>query len=212
MLDANLKAQLKSYLERVTQPIEIVASLDDGAKSQEMLALLKDVASLSNQITLLDNGNDARKPSFSINRPGADISLRFAGIPMGHEFTSLVLALLQVGGHPSKASVEVIEQIRSLKGEFSFETYFSLSCQNCPDVVQALNLMAVLNPNIRHVAIDGALFQAEVDERQIMAVPSIYLNGINFGQGRMGLEEILAKIDTSGIERQAEKNQRQRSF
>ncbi|WP_053143684.1 alkyl hydroperoxide reductase subunit F [Pseudomonas sp. P97.38] len=205
MLDANLKAQLKSYLERVTQPIEIVASLDDGAKSQEMLALLKDVASLSDKITLLDNGTDARKPSFSLNRPGAEISLRFAGIPMGHEFTSLVLALLQVGGHPSKASVEVIEQIRALKGEFNFETYFSLSCQNCPDVVQALNLMAVLNPNIRHVAIDGALFQAEVDERQIMAVPSVYLNGVNFGQGRMGLEEILAKIDTSGIERQAEK-------
>ena len=212
MLDANLKAQLKSYLERVTQPIEIVASLDDGAKSQEMLELLKDVASLSTQITLLDNGDDARKPSFSINRPGADISLRFAGIPMGHEFTSLVLALLQVGGHPSKASAEVIEQIRSLKGEFSFETYFSLSCQNCPDVVQALNLMAVLNPNIRHVAIDGALFQAEVDERQVMAVPSIYLNGVNFGQGRMGLEEILAKIDTSGIERQAEKISAKEAF
>ncbi|WP_260956271.1 alkyl hydroperoxide reductase subunit F [Pseudomonas citri] len=205
MLDANLKAQLKSYLERVTQPIEIVASLDDGAKSQEMLELLKDVASLSTKITLLDNGDDARKPSFSINRPGQDISLRFAGIPMGHEFTSLVLALLQVGGHPSKASAEVIEQIRSLKSEFSFETYFSLSCQNCPDVVQALNLMAVLNPNIRHVAIDGAVFQAEVDERKIMAVPSIYLNGEVFGQGRMGLEEILAKIDTSGAERQAEK-------
>lgn len=212
MLDANLKAQLKSYLERVTKPIEIIASLDDGAKSQEMLALLKDVASLSTQITLLDNGDDARKPSFSINRPGADISLRFAGIPMGHEFTSLVLALLQVGGHPSKASVEVIEQIRSLKGEFNFETYFSLSCQNCPDVVQALNLMAVLNPNIRHVAIDGALFQAEVDDRQIMAVPSIYLNGVNFGQGRMGLEEILAKIDTSGIERQAEKISAKEAF
>ncbi|OLF53659.1 alkyl hydroperoxide reductase subunit F [Pseudomonas chlororaphis] len=204
MLDANLKAQLKSYLERVTQPIEIVASLDDGAKSQEMLELLKDVASLSSQITLLDNGSDARKPSFSINRPGADISLRFAGIPMGHEFTSLVLALLQVGGHPSKASVEVIEQIRALKGEFNFETYFSLSCQNCPDVVQALNLMAVLNPNIRHVAIDGALFQEEVDERQIMAVPSVYLNGVNFGQGRMGLEEILGKLDTGAAEKQAQ--------
>ncbi|MCP1496148.1 alkyl hydroperoxide reductase subunit F [Pseudomonas migulae] len=212
MLDASLKAQLKSYLERVTQPIEIVASLDDGAKSQEMLELLKDVASLSTQITLLDNGDDARKPSFSINRPGADISLRFAGIPMGHEFTSLVLALLQVGGHPSKASAEVIEQIRSLKGTFSFETYFSLSCQNCPDVVQALNLMAVLNPNIRHVAIDGALFQAEVDDRKIMAVPSIYLNGEIFGQGRMGLEEILAKIDTSGAERQAEKISAKEAF
>lgn len=205
MLDANLKAQLKSYLERVTQPIEIVASLDDGAKSQEMLALLQDVTSLTTLITLKIEADDARKPSFSINRPGAEISLRFAGIPMGHEFTSLVLALLQVGGHPSKASVEVIEQIRALKGEFSFETYFSLSCQNCPDVVQALNLMAVLNPNIKHVAIDGALFQAEVDERQVMAVPSVYLNGVNFGQGRMGLEEILAKLDTSGIEKAAEK-------
>ena len=212
MLDANLKAQLKSYLERVTQPIEIVASLDDGAKSQEMLALLQDVTSLTTLITLKTDGNDARKPSFSINRPGADISLRFAGIPMGHEFTSLVLALLQVGGHPSKASVEVIEQIRALKGEFSFETYFSLSCQNCPDVVQALNLMAVLNPNIRHVAIDGALFQAEVDERQIMAVPSVYLNGVNFGQGRMGLEEILAKLDTSGIEKAAEKISAKEAF
>lgn len=205
MLDANLKAQLKSYLERVTQPIEIVASLDDGAKSREMHDLLKEIASLSSQITLLDNGTDARKPSFSLNRPGGDISLRFAGIPMGHEFTSLVLALLQVGGHPSKASPEVIEQIRSLTGEFNFETYFSLSCQNCPDVVQALNLMAVLNPNIRHVAIDGALFQDEVNDRQVMAVPSVYLNGVNFGQGRMGLEEILGKLDTGAIERQAEK-------
>ncbi|BAO62765.1 alkyl hydroperoxide reductase subunit F [Pseudomonas protegens Cab57] len=212
MLDANLKAQLKSYLERVTQPIEIVASLDDGAKSQEMLALLKDIVSLSNQITLLDNGSDARKPSFSLNRPGSDISLRFAGIPMGHEFTSLVLALLQVGGHPSKASAEVIEQIRSLKGEFNFETYFSLSCQNCPDVVQALNLMAVLNPDIRHVAIDGALFQAEVDERKVMAVPSVYLNGVNFGQGRMGLEEILAKLDTGAVEKQAQKLNAKEAF
>jgi len=212
MLDVNLKAQLKSYLERVTQPIEIVASLDDGAKSQEMLALLKDIVSLSNQITLLDDGTDARKPSFSLNRPGSDISLRFAGIPMGHEFTSLVLALLQVGGHPSKASAEVIEQIRSLKGEFNFETYFSLSCQNCPDVVQALNLMAVLNPNIRHVAIDGALFQAEVDERKIMAVPSVYLNGVNFGQGRMGLEEILAKLDTGAVEKQAQKLNAKEAF
>ncbi|NBF03943.1 alkyl hydroperoxide reductase subunit F [Pseudomonas sp. Fl5BN2] len=212
MLDANLKAQLKSYLERVTQPIEIVASLDDGAKSQEMLALLKDIVSLSTQITLLDNGTDARKPSFSLNRPGSDISLRFAGIPMGHEFTSLVLALLQVGGHPSKASAEVIEQIRSLKGEFNFETYFSLSCQNCPDVVQALNLMAVLNPNIRHVAIDGALFQAEVDERKVMAVPSVYLNGVNFGQGRMGLEEILAKLDTGATEKQAQKLNAKQAF
>jgi alkyl hydroperoxide reductase subunit F len=205
MLDATLKSQLKTYLERVTQPIEIVASLDDGAKSRELHDLLVEIASLSNLITLRADGDDSRRPSFSLNRPNGDISLRFAGIPMGHEFTSLVLALLQVGGHPSKASTEIIEQIRALEGQFTFETYFSLSCQNCPDVVQALNLMAVLNPNVRHVAIDGALFQAEVESRKVMAVPSIYLNGEVFGQGRMGLEEILGKIDTSAGSRQAEK-------
>jgi alkyl hydroperoxide reductase subunit F len=212
MLDANLKAQLKSYLERVTQPIEIIASLDDGAKSQELLALLQDVNALSDKITLRDDGNDSRKPSFAITRPGEDIGVRFAGIPMGHEFTSLVLALLQVGGHPSKAGAEVIEQIQALDGELRFETYFSLSCQNCPDVVQALNLMAVLNPKVRHVAIDGALFQAEVESRQVMAVPSVYLNGENFGQGRMGLEEILAKLDTGAGVRQAEKLNAKEAF
>ncbi|PTV57902.1 MULTISPECIES: alkyl hydroperoxide reductase subunit F [Pseudomonas] len=212
MLDATLKSQLKTYLERVTQPIEIVASLDDGAKSRELHDLLVEIASLSNLITFSVDGTDARRPSFSLNRPGADISLRFAGIPMGHEFTSLVLALLQVGGHPSKASAEVIEQIQALEGEFNFETYFSLSCQNCPDVVQALNLMAVLNPNVRHVAIDGALFQDEVESRKIMAVPSIYLNGEVFGQGRMGLEEIIGKIDTNAGARQAEKINAKEAF
>ncbi|MDT3711814.1 MAG: alkyl hydroperoxide reductase subunit F [Pseudomonadaceae bacterium] len=205
MLDTNLKTQLKAYLEKVTQPFEIVASLDDGEKSQELLSLLQDIASLSDKIALKTDGDDARKPSFSLNRIGGNISLRFAGIPMGHEFTSLVLALLQVGGHPSKTAPEVIEQIKALDGDYSFETYFSLSCQNCPDVVQALNLMAVLNPNIKHVAIDGALFQDEVEARQIMSVPSIYLNGELFTQGRMSEEEILAKLDTGSSARDAEK-------
>jgi len=205
MLDSNLKTQLKAYLEKVTQPFEIVASLDDGEKSQELLSLLQDIAGLSEKITLKTDGDDARKPSFSLNRIGGNISLRFAGIPMGHEFTSLVLALLQVGGHPSKTAPEVIEQIKALDGDYRFETYFSLSCQNCPDVVQALNLMAVLNPNIQHVAIDGALFQDEVEARQIMSVPSIYLNGELFTQGRMSEEEILAKLDTGSSARDAEK-------
>jgi alkyl hydroperoxide reductase subunit F len=205
MLDANLKTQLKGYLQKVTQPFEIVASLDDSDKSQELHELLQEIADMSAHITLRDDGDNARRPSFSLNRPGENISLRFAGIPMGHEFTSLVLALLQVGGHPSKASADIIEQIKDIEGEFNFETYFSLSCQNCPDVVQALNLMATLNPNVRHVAIDGALFQDEVDERQVMAVPSVFLNGEAFGQGRMGLEEIVAKLDTGASAREAEK-------
>ncbi|WP_298188779.1 alkyl hydroperoxide reductase subunit F [uncultured Pseudomonas sp.] len=212
MLDAALKAQLKAYLEKVTLPFEIVASLDDSDKSREMSALLHDIVGLTDKITLREDGSDSRVPSFSLNRPGVDIGVRFAGIPMGHEFTSLVLALLQVGGHPSKLEADVIEQVKGVEGQFSFETYFSLSCQNCPDVVQALNLMAVLNPNIRHVAIDGALFQAEVEERQIMSVPSIYLNGELFSQGRMGVEEILAKIDTGAAKRDAEKLNAKEAF
>ena len=205
MLDANLKAQLKAYLEKVTLPFEIVASLDDGAKSQELLGLLQDIVGLTDKITLKTDGSDARRPSFALNRPGEDTGVAFAGIPMGHEFTSLVLALLQVGGHPSKLDADTIAQIKSIEGKFEFETYFSLSCQNCPDVVQALNLMAVLNPNIRNVSIDGALFQEEVERRQIMAVPSIYLNGEVFASGRMEVKEILAKIDTGSANRDAEK-------
>ena len=206
MLDANIKNQLQAYFEKLTQQIDIIANLDDSAKSREMLELLEEIAGLSSRITL-EQRRDAneRAPSFSLNRPGENIGLRFAGIPMGHEFTSLVLALLQVGGHPPKVEADIIEQVTSLKGEFHFETYISLTCHNCPEVVQALNLMAVLNPNITHVMIDGALYQKEVDERQIMAVPSIYLNGAKFGDGRMELGEILAKIDTNAAARDAEK-------
>ncbi|MCC8395269.1 alkyl hydroperoxide reductase subunit F [Paraburkholderia sp. MMS20-SJTR3] len=204
MLDANLKTQLKTYLEKVSRPIELVASVDDSAKSQELLALLNDIATLSERVTVIERrGDDERKPSFSIGEAGKASGIRFAGIPMGHEFTSLVLALLQVGGHPVKLDDAVIEQIRSLDGDYQFETYFSLSCQNCPEVVQALNVMALINPRIRHVAIDGALFQNEVDARQIMAVPMMFLNGEMFGQGRSSVKEILAKLDTNAGARAA---------
>ena len=204
MLDADLKTQLKAYLERVVRPIHITASVDDGAKSREMLDLLEDLVLLSDKISLdVHRDSGERTPSFALGSPGHDIHLRFAGLPLGHEFTSLVLALLQVGGHPSKATAEVIEQVRNLPGEYVFETYFSLSCQNCPDVVQALNLAAVLNPNIKHVAIDGALFQDEVEARQIMSVPTVYLNGEVFDQGRMSLEQIVAKLDTGAAKRDA---------
>ena len=196
MLDATLKTQLGTYLERVTQPVELRASLDDGAQSQKLRGLLDEIASLSDHVTVVEDASaDARKPSFAIARTGTDITVRFAGIPLGHEFTSLVLALLQVGGHPPKIDDSVAEQVRSLPGDYHFETYFSLSCQNCPDVVQALNAMAVLNPRIHHVAIDGALFQDEVQRREILSVPAVFLNGELFHQGRAGVEELLAKLD-----------------
>ena len=205
MLDVALKNQLKAYLEKLTRPIELVASTDSGDKSREMLELLREIAELSPLITVSERDDAERKPSFTIGRTGEPSNLRFAAIPLGHEFTSLVLALLQMGGHPPKFDASVIEAIRNLEGDFHFETYMSLTCQNCPEVVQALNLMAVLNPRVRHVTIDGALFQDEVAQRQIMAVPTIYLNGQVFGQGRMGAEEILAKIDTGAARRDAEK-------
>ncbi|MES2076775.1 MAG: alkyl hydroperoxide reductase subunit F [Pseudomonadota bacterium] len=204
MLDADLKSQLKSYLEKVVQPIEIVASLDDSATAREMQELLQEIVLLSDKISLVERRDDnERKPSFSINRPGTDIGVRFAGVPMGHEFTSLVLALLQVGGHTIRFDDAVIEQIRQLDGDYVFETFISLSCHNCPEVVQALNAMAVINPRIKVTTIDGGVFPQEVEARQIMAVPMMFLNGEHFGQGRTSVEEILAKLDTNAGARQA---------
>ena len=204
MLDNAIKTQLAAYLERLQQPIELIASFDASDASREMRDLLADLAALSPKVSVREDGSDARKPSFSVGRPGETARIRFAGIPMGHEFTSLVLALLQTGGHPPKLDAALIEQIKGLSGSFRFETFISLSCHNCPDVVQALNLMAVLNPGVESVMIDGALYQHEVNARQIMAVPTVFMNGEPFGQGRMTVEEIVARIDTGAAARDAQ--------
>lgn len=205
MLDDNLKTQLKTHLQRVTQPFEMVATLGQDEKSNELHKLLEDIAGLSDKITLRTDGQATRTPSFRLNRIGSDMGVEFAAIPLGHEFTSLVLALLWVGGHPPKLEQDVIDQIKGLDGDYNFEIYMSLSCHNCPDVVQALNIMAVLNPRIRVVTIDGALFQDEVNQREIMAVPTVFLNGQMFESGRMGVEEIIARLDSNSAEREARK-------
>ena len=206
MLDAHIQAQLVSYLQRIRQPVELVASLDASGDAEQMRTLLEQIAALDQRVTARFDGTAARRPSFRVTRAGADMGIEFAAIPMGHEFTSLVLALLHAGGHPPKVTPEVVEQIGALAAdgdELVFETWMSLSCQNCPDVVQALNLMAALNPRVRHVAIDGALFQGEVEARQIMAVPAVFLNGKPFASGRMELGEILARLDTGAAARDA---------
>ena len=212
MLDTAIKEQLQAYLGRLQRPIEIVATLDASARAQEMGELVKEIAELSDKISLRTDGSANLVPSFAIGRPGETARIEFAGIPMGHEFTSLVLALLQTGGHPPKVEPEVIEQIKALDGEYRFETFISLSCHNCPDVVQALNLIAVLNPRATSVMIDGALFQDVVNERQIMAVPTVFLNGQPFGQGRMTIEEIVAKLDVGAEKREAEKISAKEAF
>lgn len=195
MLDTNIKSQLAQYLDLLEGDIVLKVSVDSGDVSKEMLALVEELAEMSQKITV-EKVQLKRTPSFSINRVGEDTGVTFAGIPLGHEFTSLVLALLQVSGRAPKVEQDVIEQIKKIKGEYHFETYISLSCHNCPDVVQALNLMSILNPGISHTMIDGAAFKQEVESKNIMAVPSVYLDGEFFSSGRMTLEEILGKLGT----------------
>ncbi|HNY46692.1 MAG TPA: alkyl hydroperoxide reductase subunit F [Casimicrobium sp.] len=205
MLDATLKTQLQTYLGMLRQPIRLIASLDDSATAAEMRSLLDDIVSLSDKVSLDTTGNDARKPSFVVARNGESDGVRFAGLPLRHEFTSLVLALLWTGGHPPKVEADVIDAIKALDGDFNFEVYMSLTCHNCPDVVQALSLMAIFNPKVKTVVIEGGAFQDEVTAREIMAVPMVFLNGKVFGSGRMSVEEIVAKLDTNSGAREAAK-------
>ncbi|WP_422660532.1 alkyl hydroperoxide reductase subunit F [Paenibacillus sp. EC2-1] len=195
-LDQDIKNQLAQYLQMLEGDIVLKVSAGDDDASVEMLALVEEISSMSSQITL-EKTQLSRTPSFSVNRVGEDTGVIFAGTPLGHEFTSLVLALLQVSGRAPKVEQSVIDQIKSIRGEYTFETYISLSCHNCPDVVQALNLMSVLNPGISHTMIDGAAFKEEVESKQIMSVPSVYLNGEFFESGRMTIEEILAKLGSA---------------
>tara|TARA_B110000091_G_scaffold84705_1_gene93186 strand:- start:49542 stop:51116 length:1575 start_codon:yes stop_codon:yes gene_type:complete len=204
MLDNNIKNQLKSHFESLTQPVELLIALDDSKKSAEVESLANDLASLSDKFTVISNPDtSARRPSMVVHSPIKKTHVTFAGVPMGHEFTSLVLALLHTGGHASKAKSEDIEQIQSLTQELNFEVYISLSCQTCPQVVQALNTMAATNSNIKATMIDGALFQDEVEERNILAVPAVYLNGEPFSQGALSLTDILNKVDSKGAAKQA---------
>lgn len=193
MLDAEMKAQLAQYLELMEGEVRIKLSTGSDAVSRDMIKLIDEVAGMTSKIivehTVLD-----RTPSFSINRPDEDTGIVFAGIPLGHEFASFVLALLQVSGRTPKLDEKVIEQVKNLDGEYHFETYVSLTCQVCPDVVQALNAMAVLNPKITHTMIDGATYKEEVESKNILAVPTVYLNGTEFSGGRITVEEILAKL------------------
>lgn len=195
MLEADIKQQLDQYLQLMEGDVVLRVSAGDDTVSKEMLDLVNELASMSSRISV-ENVTLERTPSFSVNRPSEETGIVFAGIPLGHEFTSLVLALLQVSGRAPKVDADAIKQIQNIQGTYHFESYISLSCHNCPDVVQALNVMSVLNPNISHTMIDGGAFKAEVEAKEIMAVPTVFLNGEAFGNGRMSLEEILAKLGT----------------
>jgi len=212
MLDDTLKTQLQTYLGMLRQPIRLIASLDNSDNAAKMRGLLQEITALSDKVSLDETGNDARKPSFVIAKEGETRGVRFAAIPLGHEFTSLVLALLWTGGHPPKVEQDVLDQIKALDSDLNFEVYMSLSCHNCPDVVQATTLMTVFNPRINVTVIDGGLYQDEVNARNIMAVPATFLNGEMFASGRMLVEEILAKVDTGAVAKEAEKLNAKEAF
>ncbi|MBN7845994.1 alkyl hydroperoxide reductase subunit F [Acinetobacter baumannii] len=203
MLDQNIKTQLKAYLERLESPIELVAALDESDKAAQIKELVTEIAELSDKVTARFDGNNTRRPSFGVAKAGEQPRVFFAGLPMGHEFTSLILALLQVSGYAPKVSDEVLNQIKGLNLKANFDVFVSLSCHNCPDVVQALNLIAIYNPNTTATMIDGAFFQDEVEQRKIMAVPMVFQDNEHIGQGRMTLEEIVAKLDTNSAEKDA---------
>lgn len=196
ILDADIKAQLEQYLQLLEGDVLLKVSAGRDDVSRDMAALVEELSAMSARIKV-EHAQLERTPSFSVNRIGEDTGITFAGIPLGHEFTSLVLALLQVSGRAPKADAKVIEQIKSIQGNYHFDSYISLSCQNCPEVVQSLNLMSVLNPNISHTMIDGGAFKEEVESKDIMAVPTVFLNGEPFSSGRMSLEELLAKLGTA---------------
>ncbi|MCI1592386.1 alkyl hydroperoxide reductase subunit F [Heyndrickxia oleronia] len=193
ILDADIKAQLNQYLQLLENDVLLKVSAGSDKLSNDILSLVDELATMSPKIKI-EKTTLAKTPSFSVNRIGEDTGIAFAGIPLGHEFTSFVLALLQVSGRAPKIDQSLIDRVKGIEGEYHFETYVSLSCHNCPDVVQALNIMSVLNPGITHTMIDGAAFKEEVESKGIMAVPSVFLNGESFGSGRMTLEEILTKM------------------
>ncbi|QQZ09385.1 alkyl hydroperoxide reductase subunit F [Heyndrickxia vini] len=196
ILESDIKAQLNQYLQLLENDVLLKVSASSDKLSNDMLALADELATMSSRIKV-EQTTLERTPSFSVNRIGDDTGVAFAGIPLGHEFTSFVLALLQVSGRAPKIDQSLIDRVKGIKGEYHFETYVSLTCHNCPDVVQALNIMSVLNPGITHTMIDGAAFKEEVESKNIMAVPTVFLNGESFGSGRMTLEEILAKMGST---------------
>ena len=196
ILDTDIKAQLAQYLQLLEGDIQLKISTGTDSVSRDMLELMDELTIMSSKIRV-ENTKLSRTPSFSVNCIGEDTGVTFAGIPLGHEFTSLVLALLQVSGRAPKVDQHIIEQIKNLIGEYRFESYISLTCHNCPDVVQALNLMSILNPSITHTMIDGATFKEEAEGKNVLAVPTVYLNGELFGSGRMTIEEILSKLSNA---------------
>jgi alkyl hydroperoxide reductase subunit F len=195
MLDSTLKEQLISIFVDLSADYTLDITVSPRHESAgELLELLNDVADSSEKINCRVKDGDGL--SFSLLKNGEDTGIRFRGIPNGHEFTSLLLAILNADGKGKNIPDEAIcRRIQSLKGDIHLTTYVSLTCTNCPDVVQTLNLMALLNPRIRHEMVDGAIYQEETEALKIQAVPSVFANGKLLHVGKAELGELLSKLE-----------------
>lgn len=202
LLNASLTAQLSELLKKIVSKIEIVSYVDNSETSQKVRALLEEVSQQSNKISIVEvnnneTNNSKRKPSFELRRKldnsvngESTVSVSFAGLPLGHEFSSLVLALLQVSGYAPKISDEQREAILKL-GPHNVTTYMSVTCLNCPEVVQSLNTISIINPKIQHTVVEGSAFREEVERLGIMSVPAVFEDGKLISSGRAGIDELV---------------------
>nr|WP_289055126.1 alkyl hydroperoxide reductase subunit F [uncultured Psychrobacter sp.] len=201
MIDQNLLDAIKSYSENMTRPITFVLGSGEHEKRSELIDFLSKIAGTTDKINFDAQATDDSLPSaisFAIysHIDGAlnDTGIVFSGIPGGHEFTSLVLAILQAGGHTLKLDEGIQKLIKRFNKPLQFQTYVSLSCHNCPEVVQALNQFAILNDDISNEMIDGGLFQEQVEANNIQGVPAVFLNGKPFANGLIDTAKLIEKL------------------
>lgn len=192
MLENNLKQQLAQYLDMLKTEVTIGLSVSQDESSKKVKEFVEEVAELSDKIKV-EEKELTYTPSFEIKGDFDHGRIVFAGVPLGHEFASFALAMLQAGGIEPKVDEATKKRIESIEAS-DFETIVSLSCHNCPDVVQALNIMAILNPNVNHTMIEGSMFQDIAEDRDVLAVPAIFKDGQFFEGGKQTMDTLLDKI------------------
>lgn len=199
MLEKDLQEQLKSVFADLSQTIELVYFNSSHADQNQLIELLSDIQSASSKIKVKKSEKPEEQniafPGFRIEKQGHPTGITFKGIPGGHEFTSLILAILNSDGKGKFPDENILKRIKNLKGPIRLQTYISLTCENCPDVVQALNLMSLIHEDFKHEMIDGGYVQDEIQKLGIQGVPSIVLNSKLIHSGRIQLLELIAKLE-----------------
>lgn len=200
MLTQDILNALKGYMKDLKNDITFVVQTGEHKKRAELLEMLNQLATTSSKITVaeLDRSTDLRSPvSFLVQANGIDTGIMFSGVPGGHEFNSLILAVLQSGGSELKLDKSIQNMVKKVTGKLKFQVYVSLSCHACPDVVQAMNQFALLNPNIETEMIDGGVYPELIEQNNIQGVPTVYMNGEVFASGMVDIAGIIEKLSAA---------------